>query len=79
MKKIVSFFKNGWVNLFVGFLVLIFAVYFIYPYQDSLHSPSVAFGILLFVSSDIMGYGISTILAGRRNKKVDRAADDTSD
>ena len=74
MKKIVSFLTNGWINLFVGFLLLIFAVYFIYPYQDSLHSPSVAFGVLLFVATDIMGYGFSTLFRRIRRSKDDRSS-----
>ena len=71
MKKIVSFLNNGWVNLFSGLLILFGSVYLILPYQDSFHSLSVLFGIALFMSSDIMGYGFSTLLAGRRKKKDD--------
>lgn len=69
MKKIVAFLNNGWVNLFVGLLTLFFTAYFMLPYQDSLHSPSVAFGIGLFISTDIMRYGICTLLDARRKKK----------
>lgn len=69
MKKIIAFLNNGWVNLFVGLLILFLAAYFMLPYQDSLHSPSVMFGIFLFISTDIMGYGICTLLDGRRKKK----------
>ena len=74
MKKIVSFLNNGWVNFVVGLFLCVVVGCYMSQYEDSLHWQSFVSGIWLFVSTDIMGYGISTLLAGRRKKKGDTSS-----